>query len=137
MEHSAAFTPGIGIRTKVSIKYIINLLLYRESGKAANIFPQVMRSCLHTCPIGMQKGPYLTLEASPTGDTFVHRVHKFQAATTGKVFKRPRICCSKHPLFSAITWNTTILFVRKQGKRNHFCFSAREGRKCLKISVVA
>lgn len=36
MKHSAAFTPGTGITSKVSIKYTINILLYRESGKAAN-----------------------------------------------------------------------------------------------------
>lgn len=100
MKHSAAFTPGIGITSKVSIKYIINILLYKESGKAAD------------CTYFTKWWDPTFIHVPQTLKVLVRRTlfhFKNQLATrlfTGYrsskqvplEFKRLRICCSKYPL---------------------------------------
>lgn len=97
----------MGFASKASIKYIINILLHGESGKAAElyIFYQVIRFCVHSCSTVIKslgtKDLISLKKALPTGSMFVHRIPKLQAATTGMVLKDFRICSSKYPSFTS------------------------------------
>lgn len=114
----------MGFASKASIKYIINILLHRESGKAAElyIFYQVIRFCVHSCSTVIKslstKDLISLKKALPTDSMFVDRIPKLQAATTGMVLKRLQNLQQQIPFFyfSAIRRIAAEFLGKKQKK---------------------